>query len=87
MATVFARFLPFGMEVKCVSVSEDVCRSWQWEWPIAKRRITSKWIHGLAQDLAEILVMSQWTADYLFGLTGKRGVTVGVACSKKAHNF
>ncbi len=25
---------------------------WQWEWPIAKRCITSKWNDGLEQDLS-----------------------------------
>ncbi len=63
------RRLKFGMEVSvCVKVC--VCfhsigykGTWQWEWPIVKRHKTSKWIHRLAQDLVERLVMSQRTAD------------------------
>ncbi len=38
-----------------------------------KMCITSKWIHRLAQDLVERLVMSQRTADLLFMPTGKKG--------------
>ncbi len=63
---LFASFRPrrlkFGMEVKCEYVKVCVCVHatwvWQWGWAIAKRCITSKWIHRLEQDLVERLVMS-----------------------------
>ncbi len=67
----------------CVCVCERRCvvvfiptgwrGAWQWEWPLAKKAQTSKWIHRFAQDLVERLVMSQRTADELFRPTGKRG--------------
>ncbi len=52
----------------CVKVCVCINANWlkrgvEWEWLIAKRYITFKWIHKLAQDLVEMLVMSQMTAD------------------------
>ncbi len=56
-ATVQPRRLKFDMEVKCVCEKVCVCvydnllkGAWQWECPIAKRCITSKWIHRFAQE-------------------------------------
>ncbi len=58
-----AVFLPGGWNLQlrssmCIYVKVYVCvyanrlkGAWQWEWPIAKKCITSKWIHRLAQDL------------------------------------
>ncbi len=41
-----------------------------------------------SQTSVERLVMSQRTADCLFGPTSKKGgMVVGAACNKKAHNF
>ncbi len=54
----------------CVFVKVCVCvhaiglkGAWQWEWPTASWGIISNWIHRLAQDLVERLVMIQRTAD------------------------
>ncbi len=47
--------------------------------------ITPKWIHRLAQDLVEKLVMSQRIADWANWQKG--GVAMGVACNKKARDF
>ncbi len=55
---------------RCVFVFVPNKRAWQSERPIAKRHITSKWIYTLVQDLVQRLV-SQRTADQLFGPTGK----------------
>ncbi len=49
-------------EKVCVCVHAKIGRD-SWEWSIAKRHITSKWIHRFAQDLVERLFMSQRTAD------------------------
>ncbi len=72
--------LNFGIEVKCVCMwkcgfvfipvsLEGAC---QWEWPIAKRHIISKWICRLAQDLVERLVLGQRTANSLFKTSCKK---------------
>ncbi len=46
--------------------------AWRWEQLTSQRCWTSKWIHRLAQDLVEGLVMRQRTADKPFGPTGKK---------------
>ncbi len=58
-ATVFT---PGGWNV-CVVMPIWSKGAWQWEWPTAKRYRTFKWIHRLAQDLVERLLMSQRTTD------------------------
>ncbi len=63
--------LKFGMMVKCVYVRRCVFGimpigyegAWQWEWPLSKRRQTSKGIYRQAQALVERLVMSKRTAS------------------------
>lgn len=64
----FPRRLKFGMR-SCVCVCVKVCLCQMAKRGVAvgvayrKRRITSQWIHRLAQELVEQLVMSQRRAD------------------------
>ncbi len=57
--------------------------AWQWEWPIAKRHVTSKWIHRLRYTCALIYsiykgcrLCSKWFLSSFFCFTGR--ATLGV---------
>ncbi len=74
---------------RCVFVIMPVCQkgAWQLEWPIAKRCITSNWIHRFAQD--SVIMTHEPKGSWLTIQINwqKGGVAMGVVCIKKVHYF